>query len=206
MKLFRKLMFLGLCAIMGFMAVAGPSKSDDYIRHQVVRLYSDEGSCSGEFVRAPSGKTYILTAGHCRLLIHEGVIKVRDEDGRESEQPVLDQDSQSDLMLLSAPNNHPGLDLAQESHRFEDVRSFTHGSNLDTFETRGQIVQERDIDGVPEVADAPQTITTAWIVPGSSGGPVVDPSGDLIGVVSVSAGPFSGLVRLVDIKRFLARR
>lgn len=188
------------------MAAAGPSKSDDFIRHQVVRLISEEGMCSGEAIRAPSGKTYILSAGHCHLLVKDGSVQVIDENGNTSSQRVLDQDSNSDLMLLSAPDNMPGLDIATESHRFEDIRTFTHGSNLDTFETHGQIVQEREIDGVPGVADAPQTITTAWIVPGSSGGPVVDANGDLVGVVSVSSGPFSGLVRLEDIKRFLASR
>jgi hypothetical protein len=48
-----------------------------------------------------------------------------------------------------------------------------------------------------------ETMTTAFVVGGSSGGMVVDDSGNLVGVVSISDGPFSGLVRLADINKFL---
>lgn len=48
-----------------------------------------------------------------------------------------------------------------------------------------------------------ETITTALIVPGSSGGMVVDDGGKLVGVASASAGPFGALVRLKDIRKFL---
>lgn len=48
-----------------------------------------------------------------------------------------------------------------------------------------------------------ETVTTALIVPGSSGGMVVDDGGDLVGVVSASDGRFGLLVRLVDIQTFL---
>jgi S1-C subfamily serine protease len=50
-----------------------------------------------------------------------------------------------------------------------------------------------------------EVATTAKVVPGSSGGMVVDDVGDLIGVVSASNGDFGFLVRLQDIKNFLAK-
>lgn len=52
--------------------------------------------------------------------------------------------------------------------------------------------------------DVQETATTAMIVPGSSGGPIVDFRGDLVGVVSAGGGGFGWLVRLEDIRAFLS--
>lgn len=48
-----------------------------------------------------------------------------------------------------------------------------------------------------------ETVTNAMIVPGSSGGMVVNDSGDLVGVVSAGDGVFGLLVRLHDIHKFV---
>ena len=53
------------------------------------------------------------------------------------------------------------------------------------------------------VLSVDETATTAKIVPGSSGGPAVDDSGRLIGVVSAGDGVFGYLVNLEDIRAFL---
>lgn len=49
-----------------------------------------------------------------------------------------------------------------------------------------------------------QTSTTAFVTQGSSGGPVVDWNGDLVGVVSAGDGTFGFLVTLHDIRVFLS--
>lgn len=49
-----------------------------------------------------------------------------------------------------------------------------------------------------------ETATNAVVNPGSSGGPVVNDSGDLVGVVSAGDGRFGFLVTLQDIKSFLS--
>lgn len=55
------------------------------------------------------------------------------------------------------------------------------------------------------VLDTYEQVTTVSIAPGSSGGPVVDDYGALVGVVSASDGQgFGYLVTLVDIRAFLS--
>lgn len=53
------------------------------------------------------------------------------------------------------------------------------------------------------VADLRSTITTAVIIPGSSGGPIVDDVGRLVGVASATDQQFGYLVPLDDIQSFL---
>lgn len=52
--------------------------------------------------------------------------------------------------------------------------------------------------------DVKEMATTAMIVPGSSGGPVVDWRGNLVGVVSAGGEGFGFLVSLKDIQNFLS--
>lgn len=53
------------------------------------------------------------------------------------------------------------------------------------------------------VLDVKEAVTTVPIVPGSSGGPVVNDAGDLAGVVSASDGFFGYLITINDIHNFL---
>jgi S1-C subfamily serine protease len=54
------------------------------------------------------------------------------------------------------------------------------------------------------VLSVDEVVTTAFMVPGSSGGMVVNDSGELTGVVSAGGDGFGYLVRLSDIQDFLA--
>lgn len=59
------------------------------------------------------------------------------------------------------------------------------------------------IDSLYCLLVSPTTAVTAMTAPGSSGGPMVDDRGDLIGVVSAGDGTYNYFVDLNDIKKFL---
>ncbi len=206
--------------------------SDSWIRDRVVKLVSPEGSCSGEQVRATSGTDYILTAGHCRGLEVNGSIEAITESGKHIMRRVVAEDTKSDLLLLEGLPGLKGLSIAASSAPKDEIRTFTHGHGMDTYKTEGALIQDEQIMiplsmisseeeaakcvgdkfavvptlfGAYCVIKVTETVTTAMIIPGSSGGPCVDGSGELVGVASATDGRgLNYLVRLSDIKAFLA--
>lgn len=185
------------------------SKTDQEIRNSVVRLRGPMGMCSGEQIMAPSGKQYIITAKHCSKVAMGDWVLVETEQHKLLPRRILavDPAPTSDLMLVDAVPGLPALKVSdQETHRFEHIRTFTHGSDMDTYMTEGNIVQDMlaHVGAGDEMMNLLETVTTARIQPGSSGGAFVDDKGDLIVVASASGEYFSLMVRLIDIKAFLA--
>jgi hypothetical protein len=209
-------------------------KSDSYLRARSVMLMGANALCSGEQIHTTYGNDYILSAGHCAELAVNGSIEVITESGKHLQRRVIAEDKNSDLLLIEGLPNLRGLDIAKSDHRFEHVRTFTHGSGLKTYMTEGELVQDQHLDiplrliegdedeakcNLPKekiksmqvmfwnlkicALSVEETITTALIIPGSSGGMVVNDRGDLLGVCSASASPFGALVRLKDIKAFV---
>jgi hypothetical protein len=207
-------------------------KSEKYLMNRSIKLIGNQHACSGEQVRAPSGEDYILTAAHCKVLATNGLIEAITEDGRHQFRYIIDEDKESDLLLLQGIPGLIGLDIAESVYRNDEVRTFTHGQALDTYKTTGVLIQDTTItiplkfiqtqEELGECLSMPkykvidlfifkacalsveETATTALIRPGSSGGMVLNSKGQLVGVVSAGEpGGFGYLVRLEDIQRFL---
>jgi Trypsin-like peptidase domain len=213
------------------------SYPDSYFINRAVRIVNAEHSCSGEQIIAPSGKEYILTAGHCRAIADkDGNVKVILENGAELQRRIIAEDPTSDLLLIEGLPNLSGIYIANNAYRRGKIKTYTSGGGLATYRTDGEIAQlekqlmiglyiietpeqeagchqeKNDIYELPFlgikicILSVIETAITAPIVPGSSGGMVVNESGQLIGVVSAGGGDsiIGYTVTLDDIKDFLA--
>ena len=229
MKFVRKYAFGPLLlAVAIVIAGAYIRSTDDYIRNRVLQLYSEHGRCTGVEIITPSGKAYTLTAAHCVELVQHKQVKATDEAGNEYSLTFIAEDAYSDLMLLSAPGNW-GIDVAHDLQPRENVHSMTHGLGMPTYRTDGVVIgtdsvvfamykiasvsdllrctgiKYRLIEGFC-VVKTNQTISTTLIVPGSSGGPLLNSWGELVGIASTRGDFFYTFVTLSDIQAFLYSR
>jgi len=221
---------MSISMALGFLSIN--PRNDNYIRDRIVLLTSDTGSCTGEQVRAPSGTDYILSAAHCIGLAKNGYITVTTERGRVMQRRVIAEDVRSDLLLIEGIPNLKGLPIAKSSKRGDKVTTFTRGSGMPTYKTEGVIITDqlirvgiKSIDTEQDIIECEsmpknkvyigdfglgtcvlvvyETVSTALIVPGSSGGAAFNEARELIGVASATNGKFGFFVRLKDIQNFI---
>ncbi|MFO1207835.1 MAG: Do family serine endopeptidase [Amaricoccus sp.] len=136
---------------------------------------------------------YIVTNNH--VVDHADSVKVRLSDDKEFDAKVLGTDEQSDLALLKIDaKDLPELPLGDSDKVKvgEDVIAVGNPFGLGGTVTRGIVsAMARDIDAGPYV-DFIQT--DAAINRGNSGGPLLDLSGNVIGVNSAIYSPNGGSV------------
>lgn len=142
----RKVIIAIILACICFHMVHATRHNEQWLRSRVVRLISKEGMCSGEQVKAPSGENYIITAGHCALLAHDGYITAQLDDGSRLERRVIAEDAKSDLLLLEGLPKLDGIAVADRVREGDKVFSLTHGGNWDTYRTDGVVGETHTID------------------------------------------------------------
>jgi hypothetical protein len=236
MRKFLVICMIILAFSVAILAKEHKKRSDAYLRDRVVMLHSDKGSCSGVLVKAPSGKVLILTAAHCRALVDDfNTVKARDEAGKEHTVMFVAEDSINDLMLLTADNMKVSIDVAEKVVMYEHVHTMTHGGAKPSYRTDGELLDNIRISvpifGIGNDEDLHKCSgqqkliimfdffgpvcamnimverATAAIIPGSSGGPLLNEANDLVGIVSAGDGQGDyAFVPLKDIQRFLRNR
>lgn len=214
--------------------------SDAYIRNRVVKLYHPErGQCTGVVVQGASGRNWVLTAAHCKVLIQDGRVLAEEQDGRISQMYLVAESPTSDLLLLSQDfPSYSGVKIAKELKMYDKVHSITRGAGMPAYRTDGEALGMRevmfavgDIILLPEeeaaclitpkfkimpgifgekycVMAMNEQVVTAKIVPGSSGGPLFNAKGELVGIASASdtSEHFFYFVKLTDIIELMKGR
>ena len=178
--------------------------SDRYVRSQVVTLRGENGLCSGVVVHGPSGRSYVLSAGHCADIAVGGLMPAYTEEGVRKVLTVVKVDANRDLMLLRGIED-TGVPIADKYAIHDSVRIIAHGKGHAAYTSEGEMLEE---DIVPILDQDVHHVflvvfTSARAIGGCSSGPAVDSAGKLIGIVSVTDGFFSGVVPLKVIHSFM---
>ena len=181
-------------------SIVDPRVFDLDVRNELVLLKRvDHGSCSGVRVKY-QGQYFTISAGHCYDLNFEGYVLQFDESGDKQVLEILKVDHVKDLMLLTSPV-HSGVYLADTIVPHTRVHTITRGAVFPSFRTEGEIFVINRF--IPELGGY-KCISTAPVVPGSSGGPVLSARNQLIGIVSAEDRyGFSYFTCVNDIEAFL---
>lgn len=164
----------------------------------VVPLMGLFGGGTGFVVRAPSGKSYILTNAHvCQVALMV-------EADRRFPMEIIEVDANSDLCLVEARGISPALEVAtEEPDAHDNVHIIGYGMLLGNTLSEGHYVGR--IQGPILRVESPAYVT-AVVLPGNSGSPVLNDEGKVVGVVYASSPAIANralIVPIEDIKEFL---
>lgn len=167
------------------------------------------GTCSGVYIK----ENIILSAAHCVDVPENMEIRqIWAKKGDESAKAVVVKiDPQADLILLYTPMSGKPLKLARHVSRGQDCWVIGNPLGIVDVLTKGIVSK---VDLAIEGEKATFMVVDAAVLPGNSGGAVVDENYHLIGILTRSTslfGPFgaAGLGMAVDldtIHAFLAAK
>lgn len=158
----------------------GAEKNSTQLRAAVVTIETAAGSGSGFYIDRGG---YLLTNQH--VIGDSKFVKVRTATGRELPGEVLRVDARRDVALLKTESTpfDPLAIRTGETHVGEDV--YAVGSPFgDTFNgsmTKGVLSGDRNLDNRRFLQ------SDVSILPGSSGGPLLDATGSVIGIADIAA-------------------
>lgn len=175
MKILSLLVALALVPSLVF--AADWTTAYEKLKDSVVYVETSQGSCTAFVINEE--KNLVLTAAHC----YDEIGKVYVDQRPASK--VVYRDTKKDLMVLEVPDlNKPAVALAKNDPKVGDeIASYGYGYGLEqpffkTHHTMGANIHiNSDGYGGPYVG-----VDTAFN-PGMSGGPVVNPLGELVAVV-----------------------
>lgn len=200
-----------------FISAKGPELHAGFIRNYVgnktVMITSGRSGGSGSYVRAKSGKTFILTNKHVCQISNTGMLLVHDLDGKQELRKIIKMSEKYDLCVVDAGTHKKGLFLAESVEIGETIGIVGHPKLQPLTVSRGELIGYRTISvaGRPDsdgncsaagfviknealisilqnvfgfcVSKHYSGQITAYSRGGSSGSPVVDFFGSIAGVL-----------------------
>jgi len=183
--------------------------SDADVRKRVYKIQSNTGNCTGVQVRAASGKVVMLTAAHCFGLFSRIVPGGRitataiAENGTKTVIEYVDRDDYLDLMIMTKVNDD-FVFLANNVKLHQRIHSTGHGLGLPLFSTEGELVTTTTCQFMPMpdcIMLGPLMLGTALVLPGGSGGPLLNNQNELIGITVRYQMPLFSLSVPIDVVR-----
>lgn len=217
-----------LGTLIGMLGIVVARADDQYAVLTLRRTTVHISIGSGSVIEAPSGKKYLLTNAHvCKHGSHQGKMWANYENGKLISGKITKSDLVVDLCATQLSEFVPAIRIGKTLSLNQTIytRGYPYGI---LSETKGQVLgvkywdytYEADEDGcfrgAKKVFDLDGSVkgctvlyidntTDMYVRPGSSGSPVVDSDGNLVGVVSSwnSEDNLGGMVTLDTIKDFL---
>ena len=220
--------FFYTAMILGFLLYMHMSYGDDALAYSKLdKSLAKLPLGSGAAILTPKGKLRVITNFHvCIPSMVEKEVRATDEKGNSGSGKVFKLSPKQDLCLVDAPVTLTPLNVAKSgSTLFKDI--YTEGYPLGVLtKSKGIVTHHKRYAftfPVPKGYDCTSpvydihtnifvgcqivynnAITTLYSQPGSSGSPVVDANGELVGVMQTYApGEGGGFIELRDIKEFL---
>lgn len=200
-----------LCAILVW---STPHLKDAHYRYvignQVVKIIGDTGTGSGFHIKAPSGKTYILTNQHVCAVADKNQQLLVENSKKMVPRRVIAVYQKHDLCLIEAlPGEDNGLRMASSVTIGEDIVLIGHPSGRPLTLSKGEFVHKKFIPMVNleiKSQEECELIDGKWLeggffmpsvciekisafgisspsYPGNSGSPVVNKWGNVVGVL-----------------------
>lgn len=169
-----------------------PHAHDDYVRNRTVLLHLPTGgSCTGTMTQSPyNGKYYIVTAGHCfhpappTQYIGGDSTYGELENGQIAYLELLKVDYTNDIAVLDNPWSR-GLTIGNLASPHESVKVIAWGAGVPPYVSCGEIIRSVfvfDNDGHA----VQRLLSSARIIPGCSGGPMVNDNNELVGIMLIT--------------------
>lgn len=110
------------------------------------KLVGNNHACSGVQVHAGSGQDYLLTAGHCNVLADDnGSIGVILDNGDHLQRRIIEEDANSDLLLLEGVPNLHGVEVSKALEPSAHITAFTHRKGMATSKSEGAVIESQRV-------------------------------------------------------------
>jgi S1-C subfamily serine protease len=202
------------------------------LHRSIVKVLNTEGTGGGTgwVTLTSSGKRVIVTNDHVCQVSNTDYIRIDDDSGKSSIKRILKRSFMRDLCVIEGVEAPPLFMADTGPKRHEEVRVMGHPLLFPSAPTSGvytgdiliPFFQPRDKDGTcPEGTEEAElrsvfgpieacrkveelSVTTAPIAPGSSGSPVLNTSGQVIGVMNSAMSENYGMfIPLTYVKEIL---
>lgn len=200
-----------LCAVLVW---STPHLKDAHYRYiigsQVVKIIGTEGSGTGFHIKAPSGKTYILTNQHVCAIADKNQELLVENSKKTISRRVIAVYQKHDLCLVEAlPGEENGLRMASSLSIGEDIVLIGHPSGRPLTLSKGEFIHKKLIPMMNfkiKTLEECNSVNGTWLdggfflpsvcveqisafgisspsYPGNSGSPVVNKWGNVVGVL-----------------------